>query len=200
MTGILTGGLLLLFARFPWLGGVFGLLLAAAFGFLGVSSWHDLQTMPERPEVLTLADAALRVNAGEFLWVELEDIEWDCSNIVQSGGGSEARTEVVFTDESHNVLGVATFSDRLACEDIVAGTAAGILRRMSDGVYERLSPRGFDLAGYADVEARVSLCAFCGRRNSLLGVILAAIFVPIGLLMYPLCLYMRKDARKKDRL
>jgi hypothetical protein len=34
----------------------------------------------------------------------------------------------------------------------------------------------------------------------MLGVILGVIFVPLGLSLYPLCLYLRKDFRKKGLL
>lgn len=193
-----TIGLIQLFARFPKLGGVLGLLVAGAFGFLGIVNWNELQTMPERPESLSLSDAIHRVNAEEDIWVEIEWVEWDCSNIVYSGTGSDAETEVIFTNESHSILGVAEFSRRLTCEDIVGSKAVGVLRPMTEGFYERLPKRGFDLADYGkNVDTRLFLCTYCGRGNSLLGVICATVFVPLGLLMYPLCLISRKDLEKK---
>ena len=196
----LVHGALLLFARFPKVGGVFGLLVAAAFGFLGFSSWQDLQTMPEVPETLTLSEVILKLEEAEDVWVELEWVEWDCDNIVSSGGGSDDRTDVIFTDESHQILGRAIFSSQVTCADLPDGAVEGVLRRMSEGVYERLPERGFDLADYADAETRLSLCTYCGRDNSMLAVILGAIFVPLGLSLYPLCLYLRKDFRKKGLL
>jgi len=184
---------LLLFARFPKVGGVFGLLAAAAFGFLGFSSWQDLQTMPEYPETLTLSEAILRLDEAEDIWVELERVEWDCDNIV---GGDD----VVFTDASRSVLGVAKYSDPVSCSNLADGAVVGVLRPMFDGVYERLPDRGFDLTDYADADTRLSLCTYCGRGNSKLGVIIGAIFVPLGLSLYPLCLYLRKDFVKKGLL
>ena len=71
---------------------------------------------------------------------------------------------------------------------------------MSEGVYERLPERGFDLADYADADIRLSFCTYCGRGNSMLGVILGVVFVPLGLSLYPLCLYLRRDFRKKGLL
>jgi len=196
----LVHGALLLFARFPKVGGVFGLLVAAAFGFLGFSSWQDLQTMPEVPETLTLSEAVLKLEETEDIWVELESVEWDCGNIISSGGGSDDRTDVIFTDESHQVLGRASFSSRVTCAELADGTVEGVLRRMSGGVYERLPERGFDLTRYIDADVRLSLCTYCGRGNSMLGMILGVIFVPLGLSLYPLCLYLRKDFRKKGLL
>jgi hypothetical protein len=195
-----TIGLIQLFARFPKLGGVFGLLAAGAFGFAGILNWNELQTMPQRPEALSLSDAIHRVNTEEDIWVEIEWVEWDCSNIVYSGAGSDADAEVIFTNEAHSVLGVAKFSNRQTCEDLAEGTAVGVLRRMSESFYERLPQRGFDLAGYVNVDSRVHLCTYCGRGNSMLGVICSATFVPLGLMMYPLCLSLRKHYQRKGLL
>jgi hypothetical protein len=193
----LVHGALLFFARFPKAGGVFGLLAAAAFGFLGVSSWLDLQEMPETPEALTLPEAILRLDEADDIWVELEGVEWDCGNTVPSQVTGDDRAEVVFTNESRTVLGVAIFSAPVTCVDLDGRTAEGVLSRMGDGFYERLSERGFDLTDYAVADARVHLCTYCGRGNSMLAIILAAIFVPIGLLMYPLCRYLQKESQKK---
>ena len=196
----LVHGALLLFARFPKAGGIFGLLSAAAFGFLGFSRWQELQTMPQYPERLSLSEAILWLDEVEDIWVELQWVEWDCDNIVSSGGGSDDRTDVIFTDESHSVLGRASFSYRVTCEDLPDGAVDGMLRRMSEGVYERLPERGFDLADHADADTRLSLCTYCGRGNSALGVILGAIFVPLGLAIYPLCLYLRREFTRKGLL
>jgi len=193
----LTHGVMLFFARYPIAGGVFGLLAAAAFGFLGVSSWLDLQEMPETPEALTLPEAILRLDEADDIWVALEGAVWDCGNIVHTQVGSGDRTYAVFTDESRSVLGLATFSDRLTCAELGDSAAVGMLGPMSDGVYQRLPERGFDLSDYAEADTRLSLFTFCGRGNSTLGVILGAIFVPMGLLMYPLCLYLKRDFEKK---
>jgi hypothetical protein len=187
-------------ARFPKLGGAFGLLAAVAFGFLGITSWHELQEMPETPEQLTLSAAIARVTSGEEIWVEVEQVEWDCQNIVYSGSGSDTDTEIVFTDEPRSVLGVAQFERRLTYEEIAENPTVGVLRSMSDGFYERLPNRGFDLTEYENVDARLYLCTYCGRGNSTLGVICGVVLVPLGLLMYPLCLIMRKQYEKKGML
>lgn len=195
-----TIGLIKLFTRFPKLGGLFGMLVAGVFGLSGIVQWNDLQSMPESPEALSLSDAIRRVNAEADVWVEIEWVEWDCHNIVHSGAGSDAETEVIFTNESGSVLGVAEFSSRLTCEDLVESTVVGVLSSMTDGFYKRLPERGFDLANYGRADTRVYLCTYCGRGNSMLAVICSAVFVPLGLMMYPLCLNLRKHYEKKGLL
>ena len=195
-----TIGLIHLFARFPVLGGLFGLLAAGLFGFAGLVHWNELQDLPESPEVLSLSDAVHRVDSGEEVWVELEWVRWDCDNIVYSGAGSDAETDVIFTDEYGSILGVAEFSSRLTCEDLGGGTVDGMLRPMSGGFYKRIPKRGFDLTDYGNADVRLYLCTYCGRENSMLAVICGAIFVPLGLMMYPLCLSLRRHYQRRGML
>ena len=196
----LTHAVIEILTRFPKLGGLFGLLVAVAFGFLGIVHWNELQNMPASPERLALSEAVDRLRAGTDLWVEIEWVAWDCDNLVHTGSGSDADTEIVFTDETRSVLGVAEWSARLTCEEIQDHIAAGVLRAMSDGLYECLPGRGFDLAGYENADARLYLCTFCGRENSMVLVICAAVFVPLGLLMYPMCRIARRHYQRKGLL
>jgi hypothetical protein len=193
--------ILRLFARYPVLGGVFGLVIAVAFGFLGVSSWFDLQKMPDQPVAMTLEQAVSATgNTEEDIWVSLEKVNWDCRNVVYSDlGDNSMRTEVIFTNDDRSIFGVALFSDskRMNCEDLSDVNVTGTLSRMGDGFYERMPARGFDLDNYRNVTTRLNLCNFCGRGNSSLGVLCGAVMVPLGLLMYPLCLAMKRNYEKK---
>lgn len=178
--------------RFPLLGGVIGLVSAAMFGYLGVTSWQELQTMPEEPLRLSLAEAVAAVHSGQEPWVKIERLTWDCDNFVKEGD----QFAVIFTDEERSLLGLATISTsralNLTCSGLGSANVTGVLRLMGDGVYERLDDRGFDLSSYGGATAQVNLCTTCGPSNSRFGVILAAIMVPIGLLMYPLLLYLKR--------
>jgi hypothetical protein len=193
-----------LLARFPKLGGLFGLLFALAFGYTGFASWEMMQRMPRTPERLSLSEAASRASSGEDLWVEIASVKWDCRNVVYTRllDQRTTDTEVIFTDERAAVLGVALFreSRRLSCEDLPDTNVTGVLSRMGDTFYERMPKRGFDIAEYENAATRVRLCTFCGRPNSVGLVILAVIFVPLGLSMYPICLAMRKQYRDKGLL
>lgn len=190
----LTQPLINLFASHPRLGGLFGLVIALLFGFLGISSWQDMQSMPQEPLRLSLAEASALVRAsGEDQWVTLEKVSWDCANIVQH----DNRARALFSDESETVLGVATLSlpqgSHLTCASLSPYEVTGILSPMSQGTYDRLDDTGFSLSGYDDASVRVALCTFCGRGNSRIGVVLAVILVPLGLAMYPMSLYLRRQ-------
>jgi hypothetical protein len=184
----LTQPLVSLLVRHPRLGGVFGLVMALFFGYLGISSWQAMQTMPQEPQQLTLAEAVSSVQStSEDLWVSIDDGLWDCGNIVHEGD----RTSVIFTDQAQSVLGLAVFSGSrdLTCDDLRSLAATGVLRILGDGEYQRLAARGFDLSGYGSANTRVGLCTFCGRGNSQGLVIMSAILLVSGLALYPICLY-----------
>ena len=113
------------FARYPRVGGIFGLVIALAFGYLGFTTWQELQTMPQEPLALSLADATAAVrSSGQDQWVALDAVVWDCINIVQEGD----RTSAIFTDQGRSVLGLATFSGsgELTCDDLSSASASEI--------------------------------------------------------------------------
>lgn len=190
--GALTQSLVNLFARYPRLGGLFGLAMAALFGYLGISSWQAMQTMPQEPQQLSLSEAVAAIqSSGEDLWVSIDDGWWDCGNMVREGD----RTTVIFTDQTQSVLGLAVFSGSrdMTCDDLSGAPATGVLRILGEREVERLDDRGFDLAGYEGASARVGLCTFCGRGNSLGLVILSAVLAVLGLAMYPMLLRLNRQ-------
>lgn len=194
--------LIFLFARFPKLGGLFGLITSVGFGILGVSSWQSYQRMPETILQLTLDEAVTAVSSGEEIWVEISNVVWDCQNIIHTDMNQGFRTEIVFTDATNSILGKALFSEpnMLTCEEIEGRKAMGVLSLMSEGVFERMPERGFHLKNYEGAKVAVSLCEFCGPGNSYLGIICGAIMVPLGLCLYPLSLSLRKNYKNKGIL
>jgi hypothetical protein len=205
----LPGGMMLfvteflsIFARFPKLGGLFGLIVATLFGILGVSSWQAYLNMPDTPKRISLAQAPSMLETEDEIWVEIDRVFWDCGNIVHTKSDTHYRTEIVFTDSARSILGLALFSKTkpLSCEDIQSQTASGTLRLMSDGVLKRMPERGFDLGGYHSFTSVVSLCTFCGRGNSLYLAIISVVMVPLGFIMYPLSIRLRRAYQKKGLL
>ena len=193
---------ILLFARFPILGGLFGFIFAAAFSVTGIASWLDLQASSSAPLQLPLQQALTNLAQRDYLWVDLVDVRWDCRNIISSQVGSEVRTEILFTDAKQTVFGIAQFSEGTAlnCTQIQGKRPVGFLRLMTPTFLQRLPQRGFNLVTYAQIPNRVTLCTFCSRSNSILLVILSLIFVPMGLCMYPLCKRLQQHYRTKGIL
>ncbi len=186
-----------LFAAFPKLAGLFGLGIAILFGIGGVANWNELQQIPEEPVQMSLADVPTALLSQNRIWAELSEVTWDCSNSIYDK--SADRTEVVFTDQARSILGVALYGGKLSCNNMQGKTTGGVVSRMEDSFYTRLPGRGFDLSNYSEATVRLYLCTFCGRGNAIGLIVLSAIFVPLGLCMYPLALKLRADRDKKAR-
>ncbi len=186
-----------LFAAFPKLAGLFGLGIAILFGIGGVANLIEVQQLPEQPVQMALADVPAALESQKEIWAELSEVTWDCSNSIYDK--SADRTAVVFTDQAQSILGVATFSDELKCSNMQGKPAAGIVSRMDDSFYTRLPGRGFDLSNYSAATTRLDLCTFCSRGNSIGLIVLSAIFVPLGLGMYPLALKLKANRERNPR-
>lgn len=185
--------------RYPLLGGIFGLVMAVMFGFLGFSSWQEMKTMPQEPLRLSPAEAIAAVEAtGEDQWVTIEAVVWDCDNIVPM---DSSRARALFTDEAGTVLGVATVSrprgSDVICSDLGPYEINGVVRPLSQGEYDRLDDTGFDLTRYGNATQQVALCTLCGPGNAQILLILSAILVLGGLALYPMCLHLRREQQAR---
>jgi hypothetical protein len=187
-------GLIILFARHPKLGGLFGLITAIVFGILGLSAWSDARKMPDLPIHTTINQIATTIKTNSEVWVEIERVKWDCTNIVYTDAGTSMKTEVIFTDDSTSILGVALFSGdkQLSCGELNDRNVKGTVSIMMDGFYNRMAGRGFQLANYENSTIRLNLCTFCSRSNSLLLMIISFFMVLLGITVYPLSKYLRK--------
>ena len=153
--------------------------------------------MPEKPEPLSLQQAATRTNAGENLWVTLDKVKWDCQNMAVSQTLNSVRTDILFTDDSGSVLGDAQFSDKQICSELPASNVSGKLYQMYDSTYNLLPKKGFNLDAYKGATARMELCTFCGRSNSMLGVYFCMAMIVFGLSMYPMFWLRNHNQTKK---
>ena len=154
--------------------------MAVMFGFLGFSSWQEMQTMPQEPLRLSLVEAIAAVEAaGEDRWVTIECRRLGLRQHRPDPDSSRARA--LFSDEAGTVLGVATVSRSrgrdVTCSDLGPTEVTGVLRPLSQGEYDRLDDTGFDLARYGNATQQIALCTYCGPGNSKVGVILSAVMV-----------------------
>ncbi len=187
MTGFLTR----FFVRHPKVAGIFGLVFALLFGALAIASLRDVNRMPSSPQSVSISDAtALAASAnGQQLWVRIEDALLDCDTLIYRRVGSNTRTDILVTDEPMTDVVVAEFSGRLTCEQLLQRDLSGMLSKMSDRRYQQFRKLNeFDLADYPSDAAFMDLCAYCGRSNSQLGVVVGAVLAVVSLSIYPLVL------------
>ena len=184
------------FAKNPSHALVFGLLMLGMGLFVSVSSWNELQNLPAQPKSIdiTQAQEAYKSKTDEPLWVSLQNSRWDCESI-KSTRGRNQETEIIATDSNQHIIVLVDFSDYLTCEEIIQNSPIGYLTQMSERRYNIFAESGeFNLSKYPRADQYFDLCAYCGRGNSGIGVVLGAFLSVGGLLLYPLS---RREHNKK---
>lgn len=184
---------------------VFGLLIALAstVGFIFLR--REYQTMPEKPVPLDVqslhanrvpSETWVSIQGDGFRCRELPFHQTDREEMIDKGVGVLLGTEAVrkllfLSDPSGSIVVVAMFSEEASCRDF------GETERL-EGVISDLSPEwrarlleaypGFD--EYSNADHYYSLCAFCGRGNTKIGLILCAVFILIGIFLSGWSMYM----------
>ena len=194
--------LLILFARFPKIGGLVGSIVAMVFGYGAYISWSSLQKMTDHPISVSIEEAANLISTRGSFWATIQQVDWDCTNIIYKNSNDFTQTEALFVDRSATIIGIALFSEpkALACDELPRSNLTGILSAVNPARYEHLSESGFNLLNYQNSTTRLFICTYCGRNNSTLGVIICTIFSLIGLSMYPASLRLRANDMKKGTL
>ena len=168
-----------------------GLAVAVAGVWISISYWQELRRMPSEPERVSLSQISA-LGPGEERWVEITDARWDCQNLVHYEVARDTWTNAVFTDETQSIVGVATSSDQITCGELEQQLASGVVSRMGDADYTRLSRRGLNLAAYQETRTFLMLNTAGGRGNSRAGITVGVMFAVLGLALYPLSLRMQR--------
>jgi hypothetical protein len=167
---------------------VFGLIMLGMGLFVSISSWNELQNLPDQPKLIdiTKAQEAYKAKSDEPLWVSLQNSKWDCETI-KSTGGKNQETEIIATDFDQRIIVLVDFSDKLTCDEVILNNPTGYLTQMSERRYKTFAGSGdFNLTKYPRADQFFDLCAYCGRGNSGIGVVLGVFLSIGGLSLYPL--------------
>jgi hypothetical protein len=175
---------------------VFGLIMLGVGLFVSISSWNELQNLPAQPKLIEITQAqdAYKSKSDEPLWVSLQNSKWDCETIKAIGGRNQ-ETEIIATDFDQRIIVLVDFSDKLTCNEIIQNNPTGYLTQMSERRYKIFAESGeFNLSKYPKAEQFFDLCAYCGRGNAGIGVVLGVFLSIGGLSLYPLS---RREHNKK---
>lgn len=154
--------------------------LCVVFGALGLDALRDYRAFGETATRSTLA-AAVAASAGERRWVSIEGAPWRCADLVRGVDGGVAFLPA--RDENGATV-VARFDHAIACDAVIARPLTGIVEPMSAKRAAALRAAGLALG---DGPLRtLDVCAFCGKDNARLGVVVCGGFVLLGLLLHPL--------------
>jgi len=174
--------------RFGMIGGVALLLVGL---YISAFLIPDVLSTLSGPQSMTLAEAAQVANP-ERTYASIEDGTWDCDTLsyVQGLSARHGRygspleeetkfTEIFFTDNTQDVVMLVTLSGEQACDDIVEQKPSGYLYEMADGTKQELTNEA-RLARYFETDTFLEFCGYCGRDNSLIGVVFGVVFLISG--------------------
>jgi hypothetical protein len=178
---------------------IWGVVAILLSGFIGFISAKELLALPSEPQHMLISEALSKVSEKR-LWVVLDDIQWDCSHVYHLERSKSDDTYIAFTDKDKMVLGLALFGGEKDCKSVTQNKVAGVLDvgvKGTDGatLYKALTEDGVDVALYENNGRLLSFCTFCGRQNSLIGVVLSIIFLASGIFLFNPLIKSRK-ARK----
>jgi hypothetical protein len=157
-----------------------GTLLSVMFLSVAYTSWKELRSIPDRPEEISITDAAQRLSRESHLWVSLTGGEWDCPSLTKAG---ETDTVVVYRGKEQNEIVVVTYDRRITCKQIADLQPVGRLDKIEKGRRAFLS-NFLDFSKYGSPSVIFEICTYCGKFNSQLGVVLGTIMGLLTVLFF----------------
>lgn len=153
----------------------------AVFGTFGLQAWNEYRAFDESPRQVDLLGAVHAADNGKQ-WVSVSNAPWQCNGELTRVPGGFAFLPAIASDGS---VVVARFDHAIDCKALLGAPFVGVIEPMD---FQRISDlRAAGLALPEDVALRtLDVCSFCGRPNSRLGVIVCAVFVLLGMFIYPL--------------
>ena len=172
--------LIKLFDRRPDIAGLFGMACFLLFSLLGFRACRDYRKLSAAPHSMTLAEACLSLTSEER-WVSLQEVLWHCDRSLHSPSGDSMSVVVSDLSEGHFV--VARYEDPLDCALLQEKPLQGVLRPMSERGRQKYIEEGLLLPSEGAIGL---LCTYCGRGNSLTGIVVCTLLALIGLALYPM--------------
>ena len=155
---------------------VFGFSVAVIGAFIFITFYSELQEIPVTPEQLSIEEIPLEISKRDYLWVSIRDGKWDCNNIAQT----ETDTFAVLLNKDETLVIVANFDKKVTCEELTGFHPTGRLDKFVDREFVYTS-NYINFSNYEQMTSFLSLCAYCGRDNSQLGVLMGIFFALLGL-------------------
>lgn len=172
----------------------FGIFLIAFSIYLLAFLVPDVLRTASGAESMDLVRAS-EIATSESSYVTIEKARWDCDTIVYIRGRSSSGTggtgaiitrytEIFFTDEASDekVIVLAQMSERMDCADFDGFTPTGYLTTMSLDKQQDLT-NDARLARFFDANTFLELCGYCGQENSMIGAVVGAVLLIIGVIL-----------------
>jgi len=160
---------------------VVGGALAVGAAVLGFQSLQDYRRFDDTARRSNLA-GAVEASADGRRWVTVEGAAWRCDRLVRNIDGGVAFLPASGEDGS---LVVARFDHAIRCAEVASGPLTGVIEPMSAERAADLRGAGLAVPDGASLRT-LDVCAFCGKSNSRLGMLICWCLLFVGVAMYPL--------------
>lgn len=174
-----------LFARYPLLGGLFGLLVASIAAGLLPAMWRDYQRYPDQPRRLDIA-AAVEL-AGDDEWVTITGATVRCDDAVTE----DDRVYTPLVGPGRIVIAY----DKDLCRGGPPREVTGTIAPMSASLEQDINERG--LTTRVGSRPPLALATYGGKDNERMGLIVLPILIALGLAMYPALLLQQRRASRR---
>jgi len=158
---------------------IFGFFVAVVGAFMFITFYNELREIPATPKQLSIEEIPLAISKKDHLWVSIRDGKWDCNNIAHN----ETDTFAVLLNKDETLVIVANFDKKVTCEELTGTQPTGRLDEFVDREVLYTS-KYINFSNYEHMISFLSLCAYCGRENSQLGIIMGIFFALLGLFYY----------------
>jgi hypothetical protein len=161
------------------------LVLSAAivgtFGWLGLEAFRDYRTFGDEP-LRTSVAGAVEASATGRQWVSVVGAPWRCAELLRGVPGGAA---FLPASAPEGATIVARFDQPIRCEAVVSRPLIGIVEPMAPQRARDLGAAGLRLPADAPLRT-LEVCSSCGKDNARMGILVCAVFVLVGLALYPL--------------
>jgi hypothetical protein len=154
-----------------------GFTVASVGVFIVITCYSALRQTPAIPEQLSIEKIPAGLSSKDHLWVTVLDGRWDCENIAIHDD-NDTFAALVNSDET--VVIVASFDEKMTCPELQGVQPSG---RLAEFVHREFiyTSNFIDFSKYGPETVSLSLCAYCGRQNTQVGIVAGIIFTILGL-------------------
>lgn len=155
---------------------IVGFAIASFGAFIFLTFYEELRDIPTHLEPISIENITAEMSTKDHLWASIPDGKWDCNNLAYNG----RNTFAVLLNKEETLIIVADFDEEKTCQELHGFQPSGRLAKFVRREFTYTS-NYIDFSNYGPTESILSLCAYCGRQNSQLGVGAGIVFTLFGL-------------------
>ncbi len=155
---------------------IIGFVLASIGAFFSLTYYNELRDIPVHPEQVSIENITGEMSTKDHAWVSILDGKWDCNNVAYNG----RNTYAALSNKAETLIIVANFDEEKTCQELQGFQPAGRLDEFARREFT-YTANYIDFSRYGPNASLLSLCTYCGRQNSQLGIAMGIALALFGL-------------------